>query len=353
LQMVMITFDDAITATTYDAVAAILDYGHKNPNGCGIRTTWFVSWNYTQCDLASDYYNQGQELADHTVDHFSLPGIDEIENLRTKLSSCTSVPEDNIKGFRTPFLAYAPQTFQALNMLNFTYDCSATEGTPDHATALGGKHWPYTMDAGFGGTCWTGVCDYTQRYPGLWSIPMNTVDEIDTTSAFFARPVGTMDPALSTPDLEKYYKANFLANYNGNRAPFGIWLHPAYLIGDATRVTWLNNFIEEVLALDDVWVVSGADVISYMKAPVAKGSKAPPFSCPPVGYARPLPPATTGTYSPPQPASQPPQSPTGTNPKPCTEPCSVPTGEDATSDGTLLIPYILQLLFLAFISIAY
>lgn len=88
-----------------------------------------------------------------------------------------------------------------------------------------------------------------------------------------------MDPPFEIPKLRTLYWENFLRHYNGNRAPFGIWVHPAWLNED--RINWVNEFLSQALKLPDVYVVSMQDVITYMKNPVAVDSEDPmPFHCP-------------------------------------------------------------------------
>lgn len=354
-QMVMLTFDDAITPTTYAAVKQILDYGHENPNGCPIRTTWFATGTDTVCDLAYDYaVTRGHEIADHTLNHIGYPAIDEISNMRTLLAqNCAGISESQILGFRAPFLQYSPWSWQGLEALNFSYDCSVPEEAPELGMSIGNKFWPYTMNEGFAGkACWTGVCDYTGKYPNVWSIPMNTVDEYDSSSPFFTRPVGTMDLTFPIDELNEYYTANFNANYYGNRAPFGIWLHAAWFLVEPGRIAWLNSFLSQILSLPDVWVVSGQDVIAYMERPTATGTP-PPFFCPGKGPA-PIPQPTPQPPGPPSnpepPATPTPQGPPGT-PVPTQSPtcdCPSPTvddGKDPVKSDANQLHTIISLIF--------
>jgi len=228
----------------------------------------------------------------------------------------------DVSGFRAPGLAFSDWTWQALDAMNFQYDCSAGEiiGGDPFSTNFGQKMWPYTMDAGFAGPCFSGTCSYKGKYPGLWNIPMNTIDEIDTTKSTYRQPIGNnpMDPPLSTAaDLDKYYGGNFNLTYNGNRAPFGIWLHPPWLIENPARVQWLNDFLARILSMPDVWVVSGQDVVSYMKNPVPAGSTTPPFKCAGVGNAPAPSSGTAPTGNPPAPSQPVPQpSPVAPQPSP-------------------------------------
>jgi len=203
----------------------------------------------------------------------------------------------NVTGFRAPFLAYSDWTFDALEDLGVQYDSSVSDtiGSTIWTTALGRQLWPYTMDNGLAGACYSGKCSYSGKWPGLWQIPMNTINEYDPTSLNFGRPLNdtVMDYPLNTmEDLERYYMANFLASYNGNRAPFGIWMHPSWLLANPNRTIWLNNFLAEILAMPGVWAVSGQDVINYIRNPVAVGNTSTvPFACPAPGsnWTRPSP----------------------------------------------------------------
>jgi len=272
-------------------VQRILDFGHKNRNGCNIRTTWFISWEYTVCDLVQQYASRGQELGDHTVNHISNSAIDEIAPAVDNAARCGQVPKETIKGYRPPNLAACSYTYDALVDLKFDYINNNMDSNYDAGNTFpGGKLWPYTMNAGAGGDCLE-FCDPQGWYPGLWSIPMNSISDNSGTVT------GMMDPPVSGQALDDMYTSNFMRNYNGNRSPFGIWLHPAWLIGDDSRVAWLNSFLTKILAMDDVWVVSGQDVIAYMKNPVSAGETNVPFSCPG---------GTSGPIIPPLPPMQPP-----------------------------------------------
>jgi len=202
------------------------------------------------------YYSSKSEVATHTVHHIGNPPKEEIEGARALLSQNLGIPEQDIGGFRAPFLLYSPDTFQYLYELNFTYDCSISELsesilTPDRFH----KIWPYTLDYGIAQKCNSGTCDYSKKYPGLFEIPMYTFDDIN------GQPLAIMDPIV--PDILGLLKDNFLAHYNGNRSPMGIWLHPAW-IAYPNHTEILNEFIEWTLHIDNVWFITGKQLIQYM-----------------------------------------------------------------------------------------
>jgi len=66
-------------------------------------------------------------------------------------------------------------------------------------------------------------------------------------------------------------------HYHGNRAPFGIWLHPAWL-STQDRISTLNKYLETMLSLPDVYVVTMSQMLSFLKNPVPVSSFTG-FSC--------------------------------------------------------------------------
>ena len=64
--MIMISFDDAVNTNIYEEIEMFLGSGLKNPNGCDIKTTFFVSHqynNYSMVQVILGYdYNSSEEL---------------------------------------------------------------------------------------------------------------------------------------------------------------------------------------------------------------------------------------------------------------------------------------------------
>lgn len=65
-QLVMITFDDAVTALIYDQVQEVLGK-HRNPDGCEAQATFYVSHEYTDYSKVHDLWAQGHEIALHSI----------------------------------------------------------------------------------------------------------------------------------------------------------------------------------------------------------------------------------------------------------------------------------------------
>lgn len=216
---VTLTFDDGM-AEFLNADARKFLYATKNPNGCGISATHFLSRNWTDFLTVETMYKQGYEIADHTVDHVGNPSLQEIEAARTIYERWARVPRKDIVGFRAPFLAYSTDTFKNLQAAGgFQYDSSMS--SPGNS-----PHWPYTMDYGLADECFTGNCpDLNVKFPGLWELPMYQLHNPADGSVF-----GLMDPAGEPDELLALFKYNFMNHWQTSKAPFGIYLHTAWLV---------------------------------------------------------------------------------------------------------------------------
>lgn len=66
-QLVLITFEDAVNDVQNEVFDLLFDSKRKNPNGCDIRGTFFVSHEWTDYSLVQNLYADGHEIASHTI----------------------------------------------------------------------------------------------------------------------------------------------------------------------------------------------------------------------------------------------------------------------------------------------
>ncbi len=65
--MVILTFDDAVNGRTIDHYRNLFDGKYKNPNGCPIKGTFFISHEWNNYDESQWLYWQGHELAVNSI----------------------------------------------------------------------------------------------------------------------------------------------------------------------------------------------------------------------------------------------------------------------------------------------
>ncbi|KAF7311854.1 hypothetical protein MIND_00196100 [Mycena indigotica] len=276
---VIFTADDAVQSYTLDAVNQFLAH-RKNPNGCAPKMTYYVSLNFTNYTLVTDWFVAGNEIADHTMTHVGDPPENEVDGNLIALNALAGIPLKNIVGFRAPFLNYSVNTLKLLAKAGFTYDSSSAASIPvtDPGTDA---FWPYTLDNGMANDCLEvqGSCKGQPVLPGFWEFPMYALfDERGPNG------VHLMDPWLDTANGQskvndsatlEYMKATFTAHYNGNRQPFGLYTHPIHLAtsypgvpAPNSTINMINSFLDWAQEQQNVWIVSNEQLLAWMQHPV-------------------------------------------------------------------------------------
>ena len=274
-QIVLLTFDDSVTSNSFRLVQGILT-NHVNPNGDPVKATFFVS-----LDSLIDYgcvnklYAAGHEIAIHTMTHSTSTNTglatwrQEIVGCRKALSQYAAIPLDEIVGFRAPYLQFNNAMFQLLGERGFRYDSNLLEWPGSASTNAANYLWPYTLDWGVAQSNSTGAFS-NQSVPGLFEIPLWS----QVTSGV---SVVSMDPpdSWNSNDVSALWKTNFLLHYQGNRAPYGIYLHATTTNQwlSTTNTQWrsdaLNEFIEWAQDHSNVWFLSVRDLADFMENPVS------------------------------------------------------------------------------------
>ena len=67
--MITVTFDDAINNNNIDLYAEMFNKQRKNPNGCDIKATFFVSHKYSNYSAVQEMHRLGHEIASHSITH--------------------------------------------------------------------------------------------------------------------------------------------------------------------------------------------------------------------------------------------------------------------------------------------
>merc|ERR1712142_1437473 len=156
-QIVYLTFDDAFSALAEEQFYRILFNGtFKNPNGCAIRATHFLTQSYTDYSLVNRYWHVGHEMASHSISHrndlkywknMEVDGWkDEMVGLRKMIGQFASIDPCEVKGHRAPFLqGGGDNMFTMLSENNFLYDSSWPTRAYGYVDAENGLY-PYTLD---------------------------------------------------------------------------------------------------------------------------------------------------------------------------------------------------------------
>merc|ERR1712180_75412 len=312
-QLVVLTFDDAITDFNYDFYIDDLVNRYKNPNECPIQMTFFVNHKYNDYARMNTLHRLGQEIAAHSVSN--VPDVEgywrvanystwfsEINDVKQMIMTYGKIPEEDIKGWRAPFLEVGGDImYQALVDAGFQYDSSIStfvysnwypeDGTPE------GALFPHTLDYPSNLECSVGTCP-SGVYPGFWVTPMIDLNDPRPMIAPTESPNDVEAPHLRAPcnmldscveynattegswdcsedyckdNIVQWLKDSFNNHYNNNRAPFGLYSYYAWFRIDETiesrhKEAYLE-FLDWLVEKDDVYFTTLSTVIEYMKDP--------------------------------------------------------------------------------------
>lgn len=267
-QMVYFGFDDALTPPITKIYKRLFRADRVNPNGCRIGMTLYVSDTYTSYSEVKWFYDEGMEIASHSVNHGHIQTRDvlyrEAKQQKDNFAIHSHIPRSEITGWRSPFLETAGDVQpDVLKSLGYEYDISLTFNRGSYYNPV---PWPFTADYGWPFQCQMKPC-LKGSHPGFWEFPVNTM--IDFKGSY---PCNYLDGCMNRPSNEheafQYLMNNFNSAYNGNRAPFGIHAHAAWL-ETPHNFKAMERFLEELSKKSDVYVLPVNKVLKWMQQPTS------------------------------------------------------------------------------------
>lgn len=278
-QFIVFTADDAVQGYALDAIKSVIGQ-RVNPNGCPVKMTYFVTTQYTNYSLVTDWFVAGNEIAGHTMTHIGAPPSNEINGNLIALNAFAGLPINAIQGFRAPNLNFTVNTLTQLYNAEFLYDSTGVASLPvtDPNTDA---YWPYTLDYGMANNCLSvkGLCKGQPKLPGFWQIPMYAFfDNYGVSGPHLYDPYDDPANGAGTPNdtvTLAYMQKTFNDHYNGNRQPIGLYTHPLKLAVNFTAsnakqstVDMVNAFLDWAQQQPNVWIVSNAQLLDWVRHPV-------------------------------------------------------------------------------------
>uniref|UniRef100_A0A0K0D0S1 NodB homology domain-containing protein n=1 Tax=Angiostrongylus cantonensis TaxID=6313 RepID=A0A0K0D0S1_ANGCA len=263
-QMVILSFDDAITDRTINVYKSL--FNGKVSNFCATATTFFVAsqpkwmWPRNRFEL-NNVANKSKERWRH-----------EMIGLKESLEAFSYVDKESIKGVRAPQLLIGGDAqFEMMEEEKLWYDNSMPVNE--------GPLWPQTLDHSLPWDCSGQNCP-RRPHKGIWMIPLQLLQA--NNGIWYNTAKAALKPTDSRSSVVQFLRNNFYRNYNTNRAPFILTADTDFLtyLPDNGVVSAINDWLTEVRK-KDVYVVTAKQVISWMQTPVAlsEASKFKPWQC--------------------------------------------------------------------------
>ena len=277
--MVTITFDDAINNNNIDLYAEIFNQQRKNPNGCDIKGTFYVSHQYTNYSAVGNMHRLGHEIASHSITHnnnetfWSKASIDEwareMAGSRLIIEKFANITDNSIVGLRAPFLRVGGNyQFTMMEEQGFLYDSSIT------APLQNPPLWPYTMYFKMPHRCHGNLQSCPTRSHAVWEMVMNELDRREDPTIDEDLPgcamLDSCSNILTGDQFYNFLTHNFYRHFDQNRAPLGLFTHSSWLKNNPEFLDAFLYWMDEVLENHpEVYFVTMTQVILWIQNPVS------------------------------------------------------------------------------------
>ncbi|XP_063236003.1 chitin deacetylase 1 [Bacillus rossius redtenbacheri] len=266
-QMILITFDGAVNLNNFDHYQRVFSNDRRNPNGCEIRGTFFISHEYGNYHMIQQLAYKGHEIGTETItlqqslqDKGYEEWVGEMIGMREILRHFANVSKSSVVGMRAPYLKPGRNTqFEVLEDFGYIYDSSV--GTPPMRFPV----WPYTLDHKIPHECRSGTCP-TRSFEGVWEVPLNA----HYVESYEGGHCPYLDQCvLHNHDADEVFawlKEDFSRYYDQNRAPYMMPFHTNWFqIKELEQ--GLHKFLDWTLTLPDVWFVTVTQALIWMTEP--------------------------------------------------------------------------------------
>ncbi|KAK3881494.1 hypothetical protein Pcinc_014059, partial [Petrolisthes cinctipes] len=183
-QMITITFSGAVNVDNVDLYQDLFNDDRKNPNGCTVKATFFVSHRYTNYSAVQELHRRGHEIAVFSISNRESPDywtkgtydnwLTEMAGARLIAERFANITDNSIIGLRAPYLRVGGNTqFEMMTDQLFIYDASIT------AALSPVPLWPYTMYFRMPHKCHGNAQNCPSRSHPVWEMVMNELDRRD------------------------------------------------------------------------------------------------------------------------------------------------------------------------------
>ena len=278
-QMVTVTFDDAINNNNIDLYEEVFNKKRKNPNGCDIKATFYVSHKYTNYSAVQNMHQLGHEIAAHSITHndkesfWTGATVDdwakEMAGSRLIIEKFANITDNSVVGLRAPYLRVGGNhQFTMMEEQAFLYDSSIT------AALQNPPLWPYTMYFKMPHRCHGNLQNCPTRSHAVWEMVMNELDRREDPAydeeLSGCAMIDSCNSILTGDQLYNFLTHNFYRHFDQNRAPLGIFYHAAWLKNNPEMLDAFLYWLDEVIENHpEVYFVTTTQVIQWIQNPVS------------------------------------------------------------------------------------
>lgn len=263
-QIILLTFDGAVNLNNYDYYRKIFNGKRKNPNGCDIKGTFFISHEYSNYQQIQSLAYDGHEMAVESIsmqtgleDKGFEEWVGEMVGMREILRHFANISNSEVNGMRAPFLKPGRNTqYKVVEDFSFIYDSSIS------VPALPVPIWPYTLDYKIPHECKSGTCP-NKQFPGVWQVPINEhfVESLEGGHCPYLDQCVLHN--LDSNEVLEWLQEDFSRYYDKNRAPYMMSFHTNWFQIKALE-QGLHKFLEWTATLSDIYFVTITQALTWI-----------------------------------------------------------------------------------------
>jgi hypothetical protein len=269
-QLIVLAFVDAAKDDLYIDRWSPLVEPRSNPDGEYIGATFFVPHEYSDYQIVHDLAANGFEIGVHSVTNDAHQSYwrdatqalleQEFGAQRKILAKFANIPEEKITGTLTPQLQLAGEnSINAFTSQGFSYDNSWPSRT---------QLFPYTLDYASTQVCDTGANCPKESHKGFWMAPIVDLTSDDgSLCATIASCFGSRNNQTAK-EFSDWLVQQVTSVKNLNRAPLTLIIEENLFKSVNESWAGLNDALDKIQEDQDIFFVSQARVIEWIKNPV-------------------------------------------------------------------------------------
>merc|ERR1719435_751699 len=275
-QMIMISFNGAVTGENMNIYERLFSSARVNPNGCTAKGSFYVSHKYTNYSAVQELHRKGHEIGVFSVTNRDDPNywtegsyddwLAEMAGARLIIERFANISDGSVIGIRAPYLRVGGnKQFEMMADQYFVYDSSIT--APLSRVPI----WPYTLYYRMPHKCHGNAQNCPSRSHPVWEMVINELDRRDDPTFDEALPgchlVSSCSNIVDPDQFARMLRHNFERHFGSNRAPLGFHFSASWIKSNKGFQKELIKFITEMIDRNDVYFVTMLQVIQWMQNP--------------------------------------------------------------------------------------
>merc|ERR1712002_249786 len=276
-QMIMISFNGAVTGENMVIYERLFSASRVNPNGCTAKGSFYVSHKYTNYSAVQELHRKGHEIGVFSITNEDQPKywtegnydtwLAEMAGSRLIIEQFANITDSTVVGVRAPYLKVGGnEQFEMMTDQFFAYDSSI-------AAPLGRVPiWPYSLHYRMPHKCHGNGGNCPSRSHPIWELPINELDRRDDPdfdeNLTGCHLVSSCSNIYHKDQFRRLLDHNFNRHYTSNKAPLSLSFEASWLVINKGFLDVLDEWMDHILlTYQDAYFVTELQVLQWIQNP--------------------------------------------------------------------------------------